>query len=141
MITEIKLEMYPRSIWIATGDDLINEINEQFIDLDNKSIEDDILIDRFGIAIPVIEKNTKFSGMLICLDLYDLDEKNIIGIITHEVCHACFNIMDYLGIEYHPSSNNEHITYFIGYVTTKIVDILKLKIIIPTQLNQLNNKN
>lgn len=45
---------------------------------------------------------------------------NDISYAVHEILHATFNILDFVGVEYYQNGSNETFTYLIEYITKEV---------------------
>lgn len=63
--------------------------------------------------------------MGIFINVSDLKESQICGVIAHESYHLANHIMIELGIEYGYNSHNEHVAYLIEYISKKVFENLE----------------
>lgn len=130
-LREFYPEVYPRTLWIATSDNIAYLLNtfdfystiDTFKKNDNPSKTFQNLIDDGTIAavLPVIRKSDSVNGALLVIFNMDLfDTKTI----AHEAVHVADYICDEMGITTGRLSENEHYAYLVGWVAGKISEYL-----------------
>lgn len=125
MITEFDPVIYPRKIWIATGD--IDEVVSHFEYLDGTPIESKEK-GFFGVTFSnVTDKEHTKLGVLMYFRHIEKPSQAM-----HEAIHAANRIFDDLGITY-TLCDDEHFAYFVQWICDCILDAVGL--------NQKENSN
>lgn len=135
MIKKYTCDLYPFCLWVGTAEDT-KGVNKKFEfynsvkdinDFDAKPLEifEDVC-GYAGLAYLVVEKDSKFKGVLIFINRKYLKRKNIekgevYNVIAHESKHAADVVSEMNGLAEAPTwDNNEHQAFLIGWIAGKI---------------------
>jgi hypothetical protein len=111
LIHKIKVPIYNQDIWIFVGDPY--EFQNYLYDIEN---------------VQNVEFNPHFANAIClhkdCRSWIWLREDSTIGDLTHELCHAVFDLMEDVGLN---NSDQEAFCYLIQYLINECKDIFAIQ--------------
>ena len=109
---DIKLQFYPRHVYITTDIEELNRHVEERLD-ENTS---------YGYTAPYVDFHREFNlGVIIFINLKAEENKTSYGLaqgIAHECLHAVNMIFLELGIKYN-TEYDEHAAYLLGFLVSE----------------------
>lgn len=116
MITEFKLNPYPRRMWVAK-DENFDQLKESFhIEYD---ITDEIINSEYCAIVFRCHKDN-LAGFLVYISK-DCDE----GDLAHEAVHVALNVYEDCSMELKPGMDQEPLAYLIEYIYRLLTNKIK----------------
>lgn len=123
MIVEHRINPYPRTMWVAVGEDFDKIKSEfQFMhELDSEMTNKEI-VDKYDAIVFKVSKDNK-AGFLVFIVTDDSNK-----IFVHEALHVALHIYEDCGMDLRPGMDQEPLCYLDAYIYSLIgEDVQKYK--------------
>lgn len=123
MIAEHRINPYPRTMWIAVGEDFDKIKSEfQFVYESDSEITNEKIVDEYDAMVFRVSKNNK-TGFLVFIVTDDSNR-----VLVHEALHVALHIYEDCDMDLRPGMDQEPLCYLNEYIYSLIeADVQKYK--------------
>ena len=123
MIAEHRINPYPRTMWVAVGEDFDKIKSEfQFMYESDSELTNKKIVDEYDAIVFRVSKDKK-TGFLVFIVTDDSNR-----ILVHEALHVALHIYEDCGMDLRPEMDQEPLCYLNEYIYSLIeADVQKYK--------------
>ena len=123
MITEHRINPYPRTMWVAVVEDFDKIKSEfQFVYESDSEMINEKIVDEYDAMVFRVSKNNK-TGFLVFIVTDDFNR-----ILIHEALHVALHIYEDCDMDLRPGMDQEPLCYLTEYIYSLIeADVQKYK--------------